>query len=746
MDERSNWLPGADGNAWGGWLTRLRRGVWRERLSPVALLLLLLIYQVVTATSGTELCFTSLGPGAAILGVVPGGTPRTWTADVFNVTVAGVEQQAFCTDINNPIRQGQCYQQSSLGVTDPLVACTLQSYPPASTLSNEEAAARQAAVWHFADGFTLLDQSPTSPEVMQRYTAILADINTQAENGTCAALLAPSIAIDPPDAVTFLTPDGGNGYLPGTQTYTITVRQGTQPRANQPVTVSTDYGILNDVGSTVTVQTNAQGQAGVTLAQNMPGVATLTAATTLRLPVGTRIDPGATIQKLVLSGSQAFTFSATATSQWEPGAGLVIKKFHDRNRDGVFNGTEALIDWTISYREEGSSSFTAAALGEDGTLTLTVNPAATYEVCETIHSSWEPTTPTCYSGVTPGTTVWFGNVQVPALLIQKYHDLNGNAERDPGEPGLDGWGFQLDRLDPADGRWKQSYSGVTANAGLLGYSDVALFRYRVEEQAQAGWYASTPALQTVDVSAAERYTVTFGNLQPGAVQVEKIWQTSGEPVDPPVTPATICLKRTGPGTPAQNLLPTDSAGAALTATTEGYYCQDVTSTATWSNLWPGTYTLKEFAPSGWEPVTPHSNVTVTSGQVQPVTIVNRSIPEDPTAVTLVSFTATVNQNEVILNWETAAEIDNAGFDLYRATAATGPWSRINPALIPAEGNLFTGANYRLVDQPGAGQFFYLLEDIDRYGERTAHGPVVVQVGPMANSATPRVYLPLMVSP
>ena len=96
---------------------------------------------------------------------------------------------------------------------------------------------------------------------------------------------------------------------------------------------------------------------------------------------------------------------------------------------------------------------------------------------------------------------------------------------------------------------------------------------------------------------------------------------------------------------------------------------------------------------------------------------------DPTAITLASFTAEVDAGGVALAWETGTEIDNAGFNLYRAPSANGPWNKINGVLIAAQGDAVAGASYSFVDAPGYGTFFYKLEDVDFNGVSELHGPV-----------------------
>jgi hypothetical protein len=110
----------------------------------------------------------------------------------------------------------------------------------------------------------------------------------------------------------------------------------------------------------------------------------------------------------------------------------------------------------------------------------------------------------------------------------------------------------------------------------------------------------------------------------------------------------------------------------------------------------------------------------------------------PTAVTLNFFMARMAGAGVALDWQTASEVGVVGFDVYRAASAAGPYTRVNAALIPAQGDALMGAAYRYVDTPGFGGFYYQLEDVAADGGRTRHGPVGVQV-----MAVQRVYVPLV---
>ncbi|MCK5523918.1 MAG: hypothetical protein KAI83_12370 [Thiomargarita sp.] len=97
----------------------------------------------------------------------------------------------------------------------------------------------------------------------------------------------------------------------------------------------------------------------------------------------------------------------------------------------------------------------------------------------------------------------------------------------------------------------------------------------------------------------------------------------------------------------------------------------------------------------------------------------------PTPITLISFTATSYYGKVVLEWETATEIDNAGFHIWRATGEDwidGDYStviRLTDQLIKAQGD---GSSYSYIDSnvESGVTYYYALEDIDLFGQSTIH--------------------------
>lgn len=106
----------------------------------------------------------------------------------------------------------------------------------------------------------------------------------------------------------------------------------------------------------------------------------------------------------------------------------------------------------------------------------------------------------------------------------------------------------------------------------------------------------------------------------------------------------------------------------------------------------------------------------------------------PTAVQLLSFSAAPRGDAVLITWETAQELNNLGFNLYRGASPAGPWTRLNATLIPSQapGAVF-GADYAWLDETVAPEttYFYRLEDVDTQGVSTFHGPVSITASPPA---------------
>lgn len=113
----------------------------------------------------------------------------------------------------------------------------------------------------------------------------------------------------------------------------------------------------------------------------------------------------------------------------------------------------------------------------------------------------------------------------------------------------------------------------------------------------------------------------------------------------------------------------------------------------------------------------------------------------PTAVELLSFSGTRSGHSIALDWETAQEVDNYGFNLYRAAVddfGQAVLIHFEPSSI--SGGTGSGATYRYVDTPpGPGTWRYWLADVDTHGAETRAAQSVPVVMPLFFP----IYLPMI---
>ena len=92
-----------------------------------------------------------------------------------------------------------------------------------------------------------------------------------------------------------------------------------------------------------------------------------------------------------------------------------------------------------------------------------------------------------------------------------------------------------------------------------------------------------------------------------------------------------------------------------------------------------------------------------------------------------------------LKWQTASELDNLGFHLYRSSVKDGPYERITSHAIPGLGSSPVGAKYSYRDSglTNGKIYFYKLEDIETTGRKEMHGPVSATPEEGASAETDR---------
>ena len=119
------------------------------------------------------------------------------------------------------------------------------------------------------------------------------------------------------------------------------------------------------------------------------------------------------------------------------------------------------------------------------------------------------------------------------------------------------------------------------------------------------------------------------------------------------------------------------------------------------------------------------------------------------AVDLTKFTATYNSGQILIEWETATELDNAGFFVKRSLQPFPPFEDIS-GFIPAKGSGVIGASYEFVDNniTEGTNYYYLLEILDTNLNIEYAGPIPIFAGtlpiqffiPLIQNGTPELTI------
>ncbi|MBS1518737.1 MAG: T9SS type A sorting domain-containing protein [Bacteroidetes bacterium] len=82
-------------------------------------------------------------------------------------------------------------------------------------------------------------------------------------------------------------------------------------------------------------------------------------------------------------------------------------------------------------------------------------------------------------------------------------------------------------------------------------------------------------------------------------------------------------------------------------------------------------------------------------------------------VELASFTSNVNRNNVTLNWSTAKETNNSGFDIERTLAGTTDWTKVGN--VSGNGTTNETKSYSFTERVNTGKYSYRLKQVDFNG-------------------------------
>ncbi|GAA5025285.1 hypothetical protein GCM10025738_00040 [Microbacterium fluvii] len=303
---------------------------------------------------------------------------RSWAGLIEAKSSSGTTFNLYCIDINTPTSTGYEYELgtwSEANVTHSgYVARILNEYypntsAPAGLTSNQKAAAVQAAIWYFSDGYVL-----ASNDSIRSYTAAI--VNAVMVAGPMSEPIAPTLSIDGVNTTVMadelagpFTVSGSSGNVTVTASGATMYRDaaGTQPVSN---------GASVPVGTQIWLE--AIGDATS---------ATLTATGSVTVPGGSAwLYTGNTSaqsgQKLILAQQVTMKTSAEATARFTQFGSLTIDKTITGNGAGLQsdivisvkgdNGLDKT--WTIPAGSEAdpySKEFTRIPVGTVVTITET---------------------------------------------------------------------------------------------------------------------------------------------------------------------------------------------------------------------------------------------------------------------------------------------------------------------------------------------------------------------------------------
>jgi hypothetical protein len=237
--------------------------------------------------------------------------------------------------------------------------------------------------------------------------------------------------------------------------------------------------------------------------------------------------------------------------------------------------------------------------------------------------------------------------------------------------------------------------------------------YTISETGVGPEWAVTYSSATVSVAnngGTANATVT-NTRKLGSLTVTKIIDWNG--ADPLAVSFNICVA--GPSLPKTTTNPNGDCVAFAYPGPDPLHVNQIPHT--WENLIPGSYEITETDPGNdWDIplVVTSPTVVPTDGSTAVATVTNTHKP--PTAVTLVYFkSGGVKGYKITLLWQTAAEVDNFGFNIYRSNQKDFNTATLI-ATVPTQSKGSAGASYSYVDQmPGSGHWYYWLVDIDTSG-------------------------------
>jgi hypothetical protein len=115
-----------------------------------------------------------------------------------------------------------------------------------------------------------------------------------------------------------------------------------------------------------------------------------------------------------------------------------------------------------------------------------------------------------------------------------------------------------------------------------------------------------------------------------------------------------------------------------------------------------------------------SNESGNSSQISATTPTDTTPPATPTGLT--SQVDFMVWKYVLLDWNANTETDLAGYDIYRATSAGGPYTKINPSLV-------TTSDYIDYTIQTTSSYYYVVKAVDKYSNASGYSNEVSAIRP-----------------
>lgn len=308
-----------------------------------------------------------------------------------------------------------------------------------------------------------------------------------------------------------------------------------------------------------------------------------------------------------LTGS--FCDSGTPAQFIVPNSGTVTCTFTNTKRVSIsgykqeVNADSSLVgvlpNWVIQLYS-GQTLIAQTTTDVLGAYSFTNVLAGTYSLVEILQTGWTQIFEPSVLILAPGdaaTDQNFGNFQYVTISGQKYNDLNGDGDKDAGEPGLADWTINSSSVSG-------TLSTITDVNGNYSFSDLGPGTYTLTETLQNGWaQTSTNPAPITPLSGQDTSDIDFGNFNFGQISGTKYEDVNGSGEDDPgeavLSGWTIYIDTNGDGD-------LDLGEPSTTTDANGDYV--------FSNLGPGTYTIREVQQAGWTQTDPTSLDSSIGGQ------------------------------------------------------------------------------------------------------------------------------------